>query len=109
MVSKIPFGSAQIGLRDPGECWSGIGSVNGCLQAVNQAVFFGNPTHLSPPCCNVINAMGRDCWPVMFPEFGGVSFLLRGVCAFFIILPPLPPLFPVLPPLPPLIPADLNK
>ncbi|KAG7550690.1 Prolamin-like domain [Arabidopsis thaliana x Arabidopsis arenosa] len=72
---------AQAPIPNPGDCFSSIKNVKGCVDALKAATK-GHLKGLGKDCCHAINGLADDCFPILFPGKHYIAVLVKDACVF---------------------------
>ncbi|GMI89151.1 hypothetical protein like AT2G22155 [Hibiscus trionum] len=75
----VPSGSAEE-TQDLAGCLMSFVSVEGCVEAIHEAVTHKVYDGLKHECCTAITQLGDNCWPILFPDQPYVPLILKAVC-----------------------------
>ncbi|KAL4304026.1 hypothetical protein GQ457_10G004880 [Hibiscus cannabinus] len=74
-----PLGS-PVATQDLGGCIKSFVSIEGCVEAINDALRNKVYDGLKHECCTAITQLGDNCLPLLFPDQPVVPFILKAVC-----------------------------
>ncbi|KAL4304621.1 hypothetical protein GQ457_10G004840 [Hibiscus cannabinus] len=75
----VPLRSAEA-TQDLGGCIMSFVSVEGCVEAIHDAVTHKVYDGLKHECCTAITQLGDNCWPLLFPGRPAVPLFLKAIC-----------------------------
>ncbi|GMI89152.1 hypothetical protein HRI_002584500 [Hibiscus trionum] len=78
-AAVVPSGSAEE-TQDLAGCLLSFVSVEGCVEAIHDAVTHKVYDGLKHECCTAIVLLGDNCWPILFPDKPYVPMFLKAVC-----------------------------
>ncbi|KAG8488754.1 hypothetical protein CXB51_016631 [Gossypium anomalum] len=78
-IAAVSLGSVEE-TQSLGGCLMSFISVEGCVEAINEAVSHKKFDELEPKCCKAITLLGDNCWPILFPDQPYVPVLLEYTC-----------------------------
>ncbi|CAA7022532.1 unnamed protein product [Microthlaspi erraticum] len=71
----------KVAFLNPADCFASIKKVDGCADAVS-AILRWDFSHLKHACCDAVEGIAEDCWPVVFPRQPFVHMMIKGICIF---------------------------
>ncbi|CAH8257040.1 unnamed protein product [Arabidopsis lyrata] len=70
---------AQAPIPNPGDCFSSIKKVKGCVDAVKAATK-GDFKGLDKDCCHAINGLVHHCFLILFPGKPYIALRVKDAC-----------------------------
>lgn len=81
ILSVSPLSAGKSYFYSPAECLKTIQNVEGCTDAIT-AILRWDFSHLKHNCCDVLEGLSEDCWPIVFPGQPLVHLMIKGICFF---------------------------
>ncbi|CAN6924221.1 unnamed protein product [Brassica oleracea] len=81
ILSVSPLSAGKGLFFSPAECVKRIQNVEGCADAIT-AILRWDFSHLKHGCCDVLEGLTEDCWPIVFPHQPLVHTMIKGICFF---------------------------